>query len=320
MRKLQGLALATSTKRVYKIGLRHYHKFCQRFGLSMLPLKQETLKLFVTYLAQIVAYKTINLYLTAVKHYAICKGYPHDFQKMHQLHLLLRGTKRALGDMGRRKPRFPVTIPILRKIRSFIQTQYQNPTDRKMLWAACSLPFFAFLRSSEYTSPSTQTYDKQSTLQFADVKLRKSRLLLHVKVSKTDPFREGVTLSIAKTGGSTCPVRALRKYLKHHPSGSGPLFQMATGKYLTRAGICKVVKKALAFYGIDSSRYSSHSFRIGAATTAAAAGVPDRTIKALGRWSSDCYQTYICLSLRCLNSIPKAMESISKIKKIWVPS
>ena len=157
-------------------------------------------------------------------------------------------------------------------------------------------------------------------LQFTDVKLRKSRLLLHIKASKTDPFREGVTLSIAKTGGTTCPVGTLRKYLKHHQSGSGPLLQMATGKYLTRAGICKVVKRALAFYGIDSSRYSSHSFRIGAATTAAAAGVPDRTIKALGCWSSDCYHMYIRLSLRCLNSIPKAMESISKIKQMWVPS
>ena len=189
-----------------------------------------------------------------------------------------------------------------------------------MLWAACSLAFFAFLHSSEYTSPSTHTYDKQSTLRFADGKLKKSRLLLNVKASKTDPFQEGVTLSIANTGGSTCPVRAVQEYLKHHPSGSGPLFQMATGKYLTRAGICKVVKKALAFYVIDSSRYSFHSFRIEAATIAAAAGIQDRTIKALGHWSSDCYQTYICLSLCCLNTIPKAMESTSKIKKIWVPS
>ena len=119
---------------------------------------------FVTYLAQIVAYKTINLYLTAVKHYAICKGYLHDFQKMHQLHLLLRGTKCALGALGKRKPHFPVTIPILRITRSFIQSQYLNPTDRTMLWATCSLAFFAFLCSSEYTSLSTHTYDKQSTL------------------------------------------------------------------------------------------------------------------------------------------------------------
>ena len=39
--------------------------------------------------------------------------------------------------------------------------------------------------------------------------------------------------------------------------------------------------------------YSSHSYRIGAATSAALAGVPDRVIKVLGRWFSDCYVRYI---------------------------
>ena len=38
---------------------------------------------------------------------------------------------------------------------------------------------------------------------------------------------------------------------------------------------------------------SSHSFRIGAATSAALAGVPDHVIKILGWWSSNCYLWYI---------------------------
>ena len=33
--------------------------------------------------------------------------------------------------------------------------------------------------------------------------------------------------------------------------------------------------------------------RIGAATTAAAVGLPPWLIKTLGRWSSDCYERYI---------------------------
>ena len=38
---------------------------------------------------------------------------------------------------------------------------------------------------------------------------------------------------------------------------------------------------------------SSHSLRIGAASTAAAAGCPKYLIKSLGRWSSDCFRRYI---------------------------
>lgn len=39
--------------------------------------------------------------------------------------------------------------------------------------------------------------------------------------------------------------------------------------------------------------FSSHSFRVGAATVAARNGVPDHLIQALGRWTSNAYQAYI---------------------------
>ena len=39
--------------------------------------------------------------------------------------------------------------------------------------------------------------------------------------------------------------------------------------------------------------YSGHGFRLGAATTVAAKGVPSQLIKTLGWWSSDAYQIYI---------------------------
>ena len=42
--------------------------------------------------------------------------------------------------------------------------------------------------------------------------------------------------------------------------------------------------------GIDAS---GHSFQIGAATTAAACGLPESLIKTLGRWESSAYMLYI---------------------------
>ena len=48
----------------------------------------------------------------------------------------------------------------------------------------------------------------------------------------------------------------------------------------------------------DPGGYSGHSFRAGAATTAAKAGVEDSVIKALGRWESSAYLIYMRLPER----------------------
>ena len=45
--------------------------------------------------------------------------------------------------------------------------------------------------------------------------------------------------------------------------------------------------------GLEASQYAGHSFRIGAATTAAEKGIEDLLIKAMGRWKSQAYLTYL---------------------------
>ena len=55
----------------------------------------------------------------------------------------------------------------------------------------------------------------------------------------------------------------------------------------------EAVRRALATAGLDQRQYCGHSFRIGAATTAATRGMEDSIIKTLGRWKSLAYLDYV---------------------------
>ena len=86
---------------------------------------------------------------------------------------------------------------------------------------------------------------------------------------------------------------AMLSYLALQGGKAGPLFILRDGTFLTRSNFITLLRTTLTAAGIDSSKFASHSFRSGAATTAADAGMGDVHIKMLGRWASDAYQVYI---------------------------
>ena len=120
-----------------------------------------------------------------------------------------------------------------------------------------------------------------------------SSLRIRIKASKTDPFQQGVDIFVWRTGNELCPVAVTLAYMVQRGPGPGPLFKFQDGKPLTCQRFVARVREALTSAGVDSSAYSGHSFRSGAATTAAKCGVSDAVIKMLGRWKSSAYQLYI---------------------------
>lgn len=150
--------------------------------------------------------------------------------------------------------------------------------------AATKLAWAGFLRCGEFTVPDTASFDGSIHLSRASVKFFPSIesptfMELTIPASKTDPFRGGVTVCIAAAPGSvTCPVQAMKHLFAIHPlPDSAPLFADASGSPLMRSQFIRRLKLRLTDVGIDSSGYSGHSFRRGAATAAAIAGlrVPD---------------------------------------------
>ncbi len=121
--------------------------------------------------------------------------------------------------------------------------------------------------------------------------------MVFLRYSKTDQFGSG---GLGRTGQTLCPIAAVLSYLAVHPNHPGPLFVSPAGIPLSRGHLVAAVREALHSHGIDTSLYSGHSFRIGAATTAAQAGIGDAVIKQLGMWKSSAYSTYIRLPCRDL--------------------
>ena len=64
---------------------------------------------------------------------------------------------------------------------------------------------------------------------------------------------------------------------------------------------------------------STHSFRIGAATTAAAAGHPRWLIQAMGRWTSDCYKVYLRIPDQTRISVSADMASTKVVGGTYDP-
>ena len=70
-------------------------------------------------------------------------------------------------------------------------------------------------------------------------------------------------------------------------------FRHFGGEPLTSQHFSYKLKECIRLLGLPSSNCSSHSFRIGAATSAAMAGMSDEQIKNMGRWRSSAFKQYI---------------------------
>ena len=196
-----------------------------------------------------------------------------------RLQRLLRGIKRVQPIPSR----LPITMDLMRVLQKGLDL---NNADHIMLWEAYCVGFFGFLRAGEFTVNSI--FEPDSRLLVCDLQvdclLNPSCLKIHIKCSKTDPFHSGCDVYLGKGNPDVCPLAAISSYLH--------VREEAPGGPLSRQILASKVNHILHSAGYPGT-YSGHSFRIGAATTAASCGVPDHLIKTLGRWSSDAYQVYI---------------------------
>ena len=116
---------------------------------------------------------------------------------------------------------------------------------------------------------------------------------VHLSFAKCDQFGRGADIYIGLSGNVICPVAATLAITAIRGTSAGPFFRTKGGRPLQKSHFIAEVRQALAALSLSFGDYAGHSFRIGAATAAAAAGIQDSTIQTLGRWSSAAFLTYV---------------------------
>ena len=156
----------------------------------------------------------------------------------------------------------------------------------------CLISYAGFLRFNELEN-----------IKRSDIHFRKVYLKLFIEKSRTDLYRDGSWVLIAKTGSLTCPYNMICHYLKlaNIPKASKEfIFRGLTyfrkskehrlrkkNKSLSYTRSGEIVLKAFSEIGLKREKFRLHSLRAGGATAAANARIKDRLFKRHGRWRSE---------------------------------
>ncbi|GAQ87462.1 hypothetical protein KFL_003550010, partial [Klebsormidium nitens] len=142
-------------------------------------------------------------------------------------------------------------------------------------------------------------FDDLIAIRWQDLKFSCTHLELYVPDSKTDQYRKGETIFVARLGGQFCPVALIERLLtvgQYKTSGPGSLIRttlVCPPSQRLKANppcydtVLSWFKEAASLLGLNPKLYGTHSGRRGGATGAAARDVPDRLFKRHGRWRSD---------------------------------
>ena len=125
-----------------------------------------------------------------------------------------------------------------------------------------------------------------------DIKIEGNTMKIYIVRSKTDQLRQGDEVVVARTNSATCPVAMLEKYMARTKTAWDdqrflfrPIQKSRKGEALTNSGyfsytcLRDLFKRKLIDLGYQPGEFGLHSLRVGGATAAANAGLPDSLFK-----------------------------------------
>ena len=301
--------LSGATQAGYKSGVDRYINYCDSKNISAWPIRDDILCQWVSNMAQVAKLLsgTILNYVYGVINEANTReinnnnnnnnnsnnSMPYTYGQFRQLCQVIDGIrKRDAGHVS--KIRMPLTIDILDRCYSQMNLSLAN--DR-LIWAALTMAVHGMLRCGEFTvdKESEPARLLQSDLEYKVSNQEYYRIFL--RKSKTDPYGNGVWVTLYATGGRTCPYQAMSRYIsqlpQHQSHPNMPLLVSTNGKPLLKSLLVGRMKSMLGNVGEDSDLYTGHSLRKGGATSLMLAGVSTEIIQVRGRWKSNAYSRYV---------------------------
>lgn len=262
--------LANNTHRTYSSTQRQNLACCHTHQLTAIPASQETLSLFMVFLADRLKPQSIKVYLVGVGALHINHRFHSRFTHTIKLQQTFRHSSPA-------KQKLPITFYLLYHLQYLLDPNSEYDVFH---WAAMASAHFQLLRVVGVSVPNKTSYDIETLFRLQDIALHIMQTVdeyvaLHLLKSKTDQQQREVVLYAGHALHKVCAVRALKTNIRiqhARPSStpSDPLFQLSSGPQLACRDLTTFLSMLLRLVGLDPQHYSGHSFCISGATSSIA--------------------------------------------------
>ena len=289
-------SVADSTKKARKMQWKSYEEACKKYHWDPYNCSVDQACLYVTYLAERLAYASIVAYYNAVVYMLVCKGLNPTRMGNPILKSTLEGIARVKGKGQNGKD--PLLPPQLKKVAKVVDWGCHIEF---LTFVAVLILFRTLLRVSHVVWSA-------HTLTRNDVKFNKKGMLLSIRSSKTRCKGSKVEYLpvLYSQDREICAVYWLKKFLKLFPCSRNDQLLSLDGKKFTYNMFRVNLKKLLSRANVVGD-FASHSLRRGGATFMSMNSCTIAEIKARGGWKSNCVFKYIRQPLSHVLSVERKL-------------
>ena len=286
------------------------------------PLQEGDVLEFVGWLMSVrkVKSSTINSYLAGIRQQHIIQGMEAPVIRSAIVKQILKGKRNMDNIKDRDNPsRLPMTIGLMKKLKQATREWDAPLIDKLLMWAIATIAFHGGFRIHELLCKAETFFDPDFCLMSNDVTIvtnqsNEKMLKIRLKCPKEDKTGKAIFVEVHETQGTLCPVKAFARWSSRAVTDFNlPLFRKNSGETVTGKAMNKWLKARLqGVVDYNKGKYSSHSFRIGLASTMAEKGLSISDIKEAGRWSSKAYEIYLKLPQTKRANAAKAIAELDR--------